>query len=77
MSGSDKRLGVAGLTLFDFRRRGKVGKVSMYVFQVSLFPYADSDWSQEKLFGSNASLQYLFGLHICPATSNPVQKEKC
>ncbi|KAL9129548.1 MAG: hypothetical protein Q9175_007269 [Cornicularia normoerica] len=29
MSGSDKRVGVVGLTLFDLRRRGKVGKLSM------------------------------------------------
>lgn len=29
MSGSDKKVGVVGLTLFDLRRRGKVGKLSM------------------------------------------------
>ena len=29
MSGSDKKIGVVGLTLFDLRRRGKVGKLSM------------------------------------------------
>jgi D-galacturonate reductase len=28
-SGSDKKVGVVGLTLFDLRRRGKVGKLSM------------------------------------------------
>ena len=28
-SGSDKKIGVVGLTLFDLRRRGKVGKLSM------------------------------------------------
>ena len=29
MSGSDKKVGVVGLTLFDLRRRGKVGSLSM------------------------------------------------
>ena len=29
MSGSDKKVGVVGLTLFDLRRRGKVGNLSM------------------------------------------------
>lgn len=29
MSTSDKKIGVVGLTLFDLRRRGKVGKLSM------------------------------------------------
>ena len=29
MSGSDKKVGVVGLTLFDLRRRGKVGRLSM------------------------------------------------
>lgn len=29
MSGSDKKVGVVGLTLFDLRRRGKVAKLSM------------------------------------------------
>lgn len=28
-SSSDKKVGVVGLTLFDLRRRGKVGKLSM------------------------------------------------
>jgi D-galacturonate reductase len=28
-SGSDKKVGVVGLTLFDLRRRGKVGNLSM------------------------------------------------
>jgi D-galacturonate reductase len=28
-SGSDKKVGVVGLTLFDLRRRGKVGHLSM------------------------------------------------
>jgi hypothetical protein len=28
-SGSDKKVGVVGLTMFDLRRRGKVGKLSM------------------------------------------------
>ena len=28
-SGSDKKVGVVGLPLFDLRRRGKVGKLSM------------------------------------------------
>lgn len=28
-SGSDKKVGVVGLVLFDLRRRGKVGNLSM------------------------------------------------
>jgi D-galacturonate reductase len=28
-SGSDKKVGVVGLTMFDLRRRGKVGDLSM------------------------------------------------
>jgi len=28
-SGSDKKVGVVGLTMFDLRRRGKVGNLSM------------------------------------------------
>ena len=28
-SGSDKKVGVVGPTMFDLRRRGKVGKLSM------------------------------------------------
>jgi D-galacturonate reductase len=28
-SGSDKKVGVVGLTMFDLRRRGKVGQLSM------------------------------------------------
>jgi D-galacturonate reductase len=28
-SGSDKKVGVVGLTMFDLRRRGKIGQLSM------------------------------------------------
>ena len=38
MSGSDKKVGVVGLTLFDLRRRGKVGKLSMVGTSGSKFP---------------------------------------
>ncbi|KXJ93029.1 hypothetical protein Micbo1qcDRAFT_146069 [Microdochium bolleyi] len=38
MSGSDKKVGVVGLTLFDLRRRGKVGKLSMVGTTGSKFP---------------------------------------
>ncbi|KAF2502399.1 D-galacturonic acid reductase-like protein [Lophium mytilinum] len=38
MSGSDKKLGVVGLTLFDLRRRGKVGKLSMVGVSGNKFP---------------------------------------
>jgi D-galacturonate reductase len=38
MSGSDKKVGVVGLSLFDLRRRGKVGKLSMVGTSGSKFP---------------------------------------
>jgi D-galacturonate reductase len=37
-SGSDKKIGVVGLTLFDLRRRGKVGKLSMVGTTGSKYP---------------------------------------
>src|ERR1700753_2774180 len=37
-SGSDKKVGVVGLTLFDLRRRGKVGKLSMVGTTGSKYP---------------------------------------
>jgi len=37
-SGSDKKVGVVGLTLFDLRRRGKVGKLSMVGTSGNKFP---------------------------------------
>jgi len=37
-SGSDKKVGVVGLTLFDLRRRGKVGELSMVGTTGSKFP---------------------------------------
>ncbi|KAL2191225.1 D-galacturonic acid reductase [Thermothelomyces heterothallicus CBS 203.75] len=37
-SGSDKKVGVVGLTLFDLRRRGKVGKLSMAGVNGKKFP---------------------------------------
>ncbi|AEO62764.1 9fd2008e-d2c8-4084-b998-8dfcdc45d1f2 [Thermothielavioides terrestris] len=37
-SGSDKKVGVVGLTLFDLRRRGKVGKLSMVGVNGTKFP---------------------------------------
>ena len=38
MSGSDKKVGVVGLTLFDLRRRGKVGRLSMVGTSGTKFP---------------------------------------
>lgn len=38
MSGSDKKVGVVGLTLFDLRRRGKVGRLSMVGTSGNKFP---------------------------------------
>lgn len=38
MSGSDKKVGVVGLTLFDLRRRGKVGQLSMVGTSGTKFP---------------------------------------
>ena len=38
MSGSDKKIGVVGLTMFDLRRRGKVDKLSMVGTSGSKFP---------------------------------------
>lgn len=37
-SKSDKKVGVVGLTLFDLRRRGKVGKLSMVGVSGGKFP---------------------------------------
>lgn len=37
-STSDKKVGVVGLTFFDLRRRGKVGKLSMVGVNGSKFP---------------------------------------
>ncbi|CAG8962198.1 hypothetical protein HYFRA_00005250 [Hymenoscyphus fraxineus] len=37
-SGSDKKVGVVGLTMFDLRRRGKVGKLSMVGVTGNKFP---------------------------------------
>ncbi|KAL7805584.1 putative D-galacturonic acid reductase [Trichoderma aethiopicum] len=37
-SGSDKKVGVVGLTLFDLRRRGKVGKLGMVGVNGKKFP---------------------------------------
>lgn len=37
-SGSDKKVGVVGLTLFDLRRRGKVGELSMVGVSGRKFP---------------------------------------
>ena len=37
-SGSDKKVGVVGLTLFDLRRRGKVGNLSMVGTSGNKFP---------------------------------------
>ena len=37
-SGSDKKVGVVGLTMFDLRRRGKVGKLSMVGTSGSKYP---------------------------------------
>jgi len=37
-SGSDKKVGVVGLTMFDLRRRGKVGKLSMAGVSGSKYP---------------------------------------
>jgi D-galacturonate reductase len=37
-SGSDKKVGVVGLTLFDLRRRGKVEKLGMVGVNGTKFP---------------------------------------
>jgi hypothetical protein len=37
-SGSDKKVGVVGLTMFDLRRRGKVGNLSMVGTSGNKFP---------------------------------------
>ena len=55
-SGSDKKVGVVGLTMFDLRRRGKVGKLSMVGTSggkypaIRMFPFNPSK--------SNLSLNY-------------------
>lgn len=42
-SGSDKKVGVVGLTLFDLRRRGKVAKLSMAGTNGSKYPAIRKD----------------------------------
>ena len=37
-SGSDKKVGVVGLSMFDLRRRGKVNKLSMVGVSGNKFP---------------------------------------
>lgn len=37
-SGSDKKVGVVGLSMFDLRRRGKVGKLGMVGVNGTKFP---------------------------------------
>ena len=44
MSGSDKKIGVVGLTMFDLRRRGKVGKLSMVGTSGTKFPAIRMVW---------------------------------
>jgi D-galacturonate reductase len=43
-SGSDKKVGVVGLTLFDLRRRGKVGNLSMVGTSGNKFPAIRKYW---------------------------------
>lgn len=49
-SKSDKKVGVVGLTLFDLRRRGKVGDLSMVGVSGGKFPairkYNRQDWQE-------------------------------
>lgn len=50
-SGSDKKVGVVGLTMFDLRRRGKVGKLSMVGVSGRKFPaissyFSSSNWKK-------------------------------
>ncbi len=52
MSGSDKKVGVVGLTLFDLRRRSKVGKLSMESF----CPIRIAFWVARHCCGSNPLL---------------------
>lgn len=44
MSGSDKKVGVVGLTLFDLRRRGKVGQLGMVGVNGTKFPAIRMYW---------------------------------
>lgn len=37
-SGSDKKVGVVGLSMFDLRRRGKVGRLGMVGVNGTKFP---------------------------------------
>jgi D-galacturonate reductase len=45
-SGSDKKVGVVGLTMFDLRRRGKVGNLSMVGTSGNKFPAIRTFYSQ-------------------------------
>lgn len=53
MSGSDKKVGVVGLSLFDLRRRGKVGKLGMVGTSGSKFP------AISMLYSMNGLCQFL------------------
>ena len=60
-SGSDKKVGVVGLTLFDLRRRGKVGNLSMVGTSGNKFPAirkcAHLDSRETRLTGNRRALE--------------------
>jgi len=58
-SGSDKKVGVVGLTMFDLRRRGKVGKLSMVGTSGTKYPaIRNSPLLSSLLVFSSLSLLY-------------------
>src|SRR5436190_17207994 len=61
-SGSDKKVGVVGLNMFDLRRRGKVGKLSMVGVSGSKFPAI----SELFLFPATLSLPSSFASLFIP-----------
>lgn len=50
-SGSDKKVGVVGLSMFDLRRRGKVGKLGMVGVNGKKFGAIRKSWTREHVRG--------------------------
>lgn len=66
-STSDKKVGVVGLTLFDLRRRGKVGQLSMVGVSGDKFPAIRKSREDDQLFKNNEADQKQAS--ICRKTS--------
>ncbi|KIH94390.1 NAD binding Rossmann fold oxidoreductase [Sporothrix brasiliensis 5110] len=69
-SGSDKKVGVVGLSLFDLRRRGKVGDLSMVGTTGSKFP-AIRDHLQKNITEAYNGLDTSFTSYPAEGVRNP------